>query len=68
MAGQRHFGGPVGRGLKARVAGAGWSDVGGPGEICFDPPSQYLLVLQSQPAQAAIERLLANTDRRAVDR
>lgn len=45
--------------LKARVAASTWSDVGGPGEVFFDPPSQCLIVLQSQPAQAAIERLLA---------
>ena len=45
--------------LKARVAATTWSDVGGPGEVYFDPPSQCLIVLQSQPAQAAIEDLLA---------
>ena len=45
--------------LKARVAPATWSDVGGPGEVYFDPPSGCLIVLQSQPAQAAVERLLA---------
>ena len=45
--------------LKARVAPSSWSDVGGPAEVSFDPPSQCLIVLQSQPAQAAIEQLLA---------
>jgi hypothetical protein len=45
--------------LKARVAATTWSDVGGPGEVYFDPPSQCLIVLQSQPAQVAIEDLLA---------
>jgi hypothetical protein len=45
--------------IKARVAAATWSDVGGPGEMHFDPPSGYIIVLQSQPAQAAIQRLLA---------
>ncbi len=45
--------------LKARVAASTWSGVDGPGEVCFDPPSQCLIVLQSQPVQAAVERLLA---------
>ena len=45
--------------LKTRVAASTWSNVGGPGEVYFDPPSQCLIVLQSQPAQAAVERLLA---------
>jgi hypothetical protein len=45
--------------IKARVAAATWSDVGGPGEMHFDPPSGYIIVLQSQPVQAAIQRLLA---------
>ena len=44
--------------LKAHVAASTWSDVGGLGEVYFDPPSECLLVLQSQPAQVAIERLL----------
>ena len=44
--------------IKARVAAATWSDVGGPGEMHFDPPSGYIIVLQSQPVQAAIQRLL----------
>ena len=44
--------------LKAQVAASTWSDVGGPGEVYFDPPSQCLIVLQSQPVQAAVERLL----------
>ncbi len=45
--------------LKGRVAPATWNDVGGLAEICFDSPSGCLIVLQSQPAQAAIQRLLA---------
>ncbi len=44
--------------LKARVAPSTWSDVGGEADICFDVPSKCLIVLQSQPAQAATERLL----------
>ncbi len=44
--------------LKARVAASTWSDVGGQAEIYFDLPSQCLIVLQSQPVQRAIERLL----------
>ena len=34
------------------------AELGGPGEIYFDPPSQYLVVLQSQPVHAAIEQFL----------
>ena len=45
--------------LKARVAASTWTDAGGLGEVYFDPPPQCLIVLQSQPVQAAIERLLA---------
>ncbi|MCD4726510.1 MAG: hypothetical protein K8R46_02535, partial [Pirellulales bacterium] len=45
--------------LKARVAPVSWSDVGGLADIYFDAPSGCLIVLQSQPAQAAIQRLLA---------
>ena len=45
--------------LKAAVATPTWNDAGGPGEVYFDAPSQCLIVLQSQPAQAAIERFLA---------
>jgi len=45
--------------IKARLAGPTWSDSGGPGELHFDEPSGCLIVLQSQPVQAAVERLLA---------
>jgi hypothetical protein len=45
--------------LKARIAATTWSDVGGSGEVYFDSPSRCLIVLQSQPAQLAIEALLA---------
>jgi hypothetical protein len=45
--------------LKARVAASTWSDAGGLGDVCFDPPSRCLIVLQSQPVQARIQRLLA---------
>jgi hypothetical protein len=44
--------------LKARVLPATWSDVGGLGEVFFDPPSRSLMVLQSQTVQTAIERVL----------
>jgi hypothetical protein len=47
--------------LKARVGPTSWSDVDGPAEVYFDPPSRMLLVLQSQPAQREIERLLAGS-------
>ena len=49
--------------LKTRVAASTWSDVGGPGEVYFDPPSQCLIVLQSQPVQAAVERLPGSRSR-----
>jgi len=45
--------------LKARTGGESWSDAGGAGRMVYDPPSGCLVVLQSQPVQAAIERLLA---------
>ena len=44
--------------LKARVGNRSWSDAGGPGDIYFDAPSGYILVLQSQPVQAALGQLL----------
>lgn len=44
--------------LRARIATSTWSDVGGPAEIYFDPTSECLIVLQSQSAQAALERTL----------
>ncbi len=45
--------------IKSRVAGPTWSDAGGPGVIHFDPASNCLIVLQSQPAQIELEALLA---------
>ncbi len=45
--------------LRARVAASTWSEAGGAGEVYFDRPSQCLIVLQSQPAQAAVEQFLA---------
>lgn len=45
--------------IKARLAGPTWSDSGGPGELHFDEPSGCLIVLQSQPVQAAVERFLS---------
>ena len=47
--------------LRTRVAASTWSNVGGPGEVYFDPPSQCLIVLQSQPAQAAVQQFLADS-------
>ncbi|MBN2473865.1 MAG: DUF1559 domain-containing protein [Pirellulales bacterium] len=45
--------------IKSEVAAATWKDAGGPGAIRLDRPSGCLIVLQSQPAQAAVEQLLA---------
>jgi hypothetical protein len=40
------------------VAKSSWNDAGGAGAVRLDEPSGYLLILQSQPVQGAIERLL----------
>jgi len=45
--------------IRSRVAGSTWSDGGSPGVLQLDGPSGCLIVLQSPPVQAAIERLLA---------
>jgi len=45
--------------VKSEKTTGEWIDAGGSGQIYFDPPSGSLLVLQSQPAQQAIQRLLA---------
>lgn len=45
-------------GIKDQVAGATWSEAGGPGVLHFDQPSQCLIVLQAQPAQFELEELL----------
>ncbi len=45
--------------IRSGIHGAAWDGDGATGAIVFDPPSQCLLVLQTQPAQAAIEALLA---------
>jgi len=45
--------------IKGRVAGSTWSDAGGPGVLHVDQPSGCLIVLQSQPMQAALQRVLA---------
>jgi len=56
-------GGTTGPGLaeqiKSRLSGSTWNDAGGPGVLHFDEPSKCLIVLQSQPVQVAIGRLLA---------
>jgi hypothetical protein len=45
--------------IKREVSPGSWSDTGGLGEIYFDAPSGCLLVLQSQPTQAAVAHFLA---------
>ena len=45
--------------IRGRVAPSTWSSAGGPGKLHFDGPSRCLIVLQSQPVQVAVERLLA---------
>ena len=44
--------------IKAGLPGAAWGEGGQGGAIYFDPPSQCLIVLQSQPVQRAMETLL----------
>jgi hypothetical protein len=46
--------------IKSQVPKPAWSDAGGPAELQFDSISSTLVVLQSQPAQRAIGRLLAD--------
>lgn len=46
--------------VKSVVAKGSWNDAGGPAAIACDAPSGYLLVLQSQPVHAQLERLLAD--------
>jgi hypothetical protein len=50
--------------IRTRVAPASWNEAGGPAAMYFDKPSACLIVLQSQPAQAAVEQLLAEAARR----
>ena len=45
--------------IKATVAQATWKDAGGSGAVYLDEPSGCLMVLQSQPVQAAVGKLLA---------
>lgn len=45
--------------IKGRLAASTWSDAGGPAVLHFDAPSNCLIVLQSQPVQGELERLLA---------
>ena len=44
--------------IKTELHGAAWGEGGDAGAIYFDPPSQCLIVLQSQPVQMAMEALL----------
>jgi hypothetical protein len=44
--------------IKTALAPRSWDDAGGPGSIEFDP-SGCLIVLQTQPRQIELERLLA---------
>jgi hypothetical protein len=44
--------------IKGRLAGSTWSDAGGAGVLHFDQPSSCLIVLQSQPVQGELARIL----------
>jgi hypothetical protein len=54
--------------IKGEVAGATWSDAGGPGQIYFDKPSACLVVLQSQPVQVKTQLLLGRLASEAAAR
>jgi len=41
--------------VKGQVAPATWTGAGGKGVVLFDQPSKHLIVLQSQPVQAAVQ-------------
>ncbi|NQU20366.1 MAG: hypothetical protein HQ567_03720 [Candidatus Nealsonbacteria bacterium] len=45
--------------IRTGVAPTTWTSTGGPGVLYFDESSTCLIVLQSQPAQVALGRLLA---------
>ncbi len=45
--------------IRAGVQGAVWGDGVAAGTMCLDPPSQCLIVLQTQPVQEAIEAILS---------
>jgi hypothetical protein len=49
--------------IKGQVAPATWNDAGGPGAVRYDAGSGCLIVLQSQPVQAAVERLVRAASR-----
>jgi hypothetical protein len=49
--------------LKTRLPQAAWSEGGATGVVVFDPPSQCLIVLQTQPVQIAIEAVLKDVAR-----
>ncbi|MEN6558657.1 MAG: hypothetical protein ABFC54_10800 [Thermoguttaceae bacterium] len=51
--------------LKTSVAAATWTDEGGSADAWFDPASKCLIVLQSQPLQAEIERWLKSPPKKA---
>jgi hypothetical protein len=44
--------------IKGQVSPATWTGNGGKGVVLFDQPSGHLIVLQSQPVQAAVQILL----------
>jgi serine/threonine protein kinase len=54
LAGNRPARAVVGQ-IKSRLAASTWGEVGGPGVLHLDGPSGCLIVLQSQPVQAAIQ-------------
>jgi len=51
--------------IRTGVAPTTWTSTGGPGTLHFDEPSACLIVLQSQPAQVAVERLLGEASSQA---
>jgi len=45
--------------VRAGLAKETWNDAGGPAAVHFDEPSRHLIVLQSPPVHAAVEKFLA---------
>jgi hypothetical protein len=46
--------------IKDHVGRTAWEDGQGPGAIYFDPPSKYLIVLQTPAVHRALERFLSS--------
>jgi hypothetical protein len=45
--------------LSGEVGGESWAEAGGPARMVVDPVTEHLIVLQSQPVHAELERYLS---------